>query len=85
MSLNSHYNHNKITIMKLEINTKTINTRFLSVKECSEILGISYNNLLLMVKCGDIPGFQFNPRSYRIKESDLANYIESKRVQVAQL
>jgi len=60
--------------------------RLLKVEEVKELLSLKTNSdVLFLIKTGELPGIQLSPRKYRVKNSDLANYIESKRVQVAHL
>jgi len=71
--------------MTLRTNTKDTTNRLYTVHEVQELLGLSYRQVLLMIKTGEIPGYKISQRAYRIRANDLDSFIESKRVQVAHL
>jgi len=41
--------------------------------------------VVVLIKTGELPGYQIRKRSYRIKPMDLEQYIESKRYKVQSL
>ena len=55
----------------------------LTIKEVGEILRVTRQQVLILVKAGDLPAMKFNQRLYRVKKIDLERYIESNVLQVA--
>ena len=51
--------------------------KLLTVKEVAEILKVSYDTALHLVKYGDIP-YVCIGKQYRISEKELENYINKK-------
>lgn len=54
---------------------------FLSVRDAAALLGVSYGSVLAAVHNGSLPAFRFGPHGgvYRIRQSDLTDYISSCR------
>ena len=61
------------------------NSTMLTLDTVSETLNVSKANVLILIKTGELPGYKLNARVYRVKQNDLDNYLESKRVQVQTL
>jgi len=59
------------------------NLEMLTIKEVGEILRVTRQQVLILVKAGELPAMKFNSRLYRVKKSDLERYIESNVFQVA--
>ncbi len=55
----------------------------LTIKEVGKVLKLSRQQVLILVKAGELPAMKFNSRLYRVKKSDLERYIESNVFQVA--
>lgn len=53
------------------------NLEMLTIKEVGNILKISKQQVLILVKAGELPAMKFNSRLYRVKKNDLERYIES--------
>ena len=53
------------------------NLEMLTIKEVGKVLKISKQQVLILVKAGELPAMKFNSRLYRIKKNDLERYIES--------
>ncbi len=71
--------------MTIKTNTKSTLNQLYTVQQVQGLLGLSYRQVLLMIKTGEIPGYKISERAYRIRANDLDSFIESKRVQVAHL
>jgi excisionase family DNA binding protein len=58
---------------------------FLSVRDAAALLGVSYGSVLAAVHNGSLPAFRFGPHGgvYRIRQSDLTDYISSCRTAMA--
>jgi len=54
----------------------------LTIKEVGEILRVSRQQVLILVKAGELPAMKFNSRLYRVKKNDLENYIDRNVLQV---
>ena len=65
---------------------KTINNykdlEMLTIKEVGEILRVTRQQVLVLVKAGELPAIKFNSRLYRVKKNDLENYIDRNVLQV---
>ena len=55
----------------------------LTIKEVGKVLKISRQQVLILVKAGELPAMKFNSRLYRVKKSDLEHYIDRNVFQVA--
>ena len=53
------------------------NLEMLTIKEVGEILRVTRQQVLILVKTGELPAMKFNSRLYRVKKNDLERYIES--------
>ena len=54
----------------------------LTIKEVGKVLKISRQQVLILVKAGELPAMKFNSRLYRVKKNDLKNYIDRNVLQV---
>ncbi len=66
-------------------NSNYYNIEMLTIEAVSEILKVSKQNVLILIKTGELPGLKLNARVYRVKQVDLESYIESKMYQVQTL
>jgi len=62
------------------------NLKMLNQKEVAKILGnIKTGDVILKIKSGELPGYKLSKKVFGVKETDLEEYIKTKRVQVPQL
>ena len=61
------------------------NLDLLNVSEVADLLNLSKQKILVMIKSGELPGYKLNSRVFRVSKTDLELYIESKRYQVSTL
>lgn len=68
------------------MNTQFDKNILLTTEEVRERLNLkTTTEVVVLIKTGELPGYQIRKRSYRIKPMDLEQYIESKRYKVQSL
>lgn len=56
--------------------------KYRTIEEVAELLGVRYQLIYKLVRAGDLPAIRIG-RVYRITDSDLDAYLESKKTQPA--
>ncbi len=57
--------------------------KLLNQKEVARLLGnIKTTDVILKIKTGELPGYKLSKKVFGVKETDLEEYIDTKKVQV---
>ena len=58
-----------------------VGTRLLTTRQVAKQLSVTPRTVALWLREGELPGIKINGYTWRVRESDLEEFIESRRVQ----